>query len=204
MRKSVFFYYLKENKKSFILLVTIFIFGIVIGIYLVNHANDSQKLEIYNYVDSLKENIKSSNSINRTTILILSIKKNIVLVMLIVFFSCTLLGSFLIYLMIFYKGFSVGYTISSIIASLGIKNGMLFVVVSLLLQNLIFLPMIFILSVNGINFYKNIKMNGLYTIKKDLFRYCIIFCISIVIAIICSFIEVYISTNFLIFLKKFL
>lgn len=204
MRKSVFFYYLKENKKYFLILVSVFLFSMIVGIYFVNHANELQINEIYNYVSSLKENIKSSDSINRTAILMKSLKHNIGFIILVWFLGCTLLGNFLIYVAIFYKGFSLGYTISAIIASLGIKNGTIFVIASLLLQNLIFLPMIFILSVSGINLYQNIKKNKFGNLKREFLKHMIILGFSIVVSIICSFIEVYISTNILIFFKNFL
>ena len=173
------------------------------GIYFVNNANETQTNEICNYVYSLKENIKSSNSINRTLILMKSVKQNVGFAILIWFLGCTFLGSFLIYIAIFYKGFSLGYTISAILASLGIKSGTLFVLVSLLLQNLIYLPMIFILSISGINLYQNVKKDKSFNMKKEFLKHAIILGFSILISIICSFIEVYISTNFLIFFKNF-
>ena len=78
--------------------------------------------EISSYVNSLKENIKTSEGINKTVILRQSIKQNLMFVSMIWFLGCTLLGSFLIYLAIFYKGFSIGYTASAILATLGVKT----------------------------------------------------------------------------------
>ena len=96
MNKSVFSYYLKNNKKSFFMLMLLFCLGIMGGIAFINHANEIQTEEICSYVNSLKENIKNSD-------------------------GCTMLGSFLIYIAIIYKGFSIGYTVSAMLATLGIK-----------------------------------------------------------------------------------
>lgn len=122
MNKSVFSYYLKNNKKSFFMLMIVFCIGVVAGIMFINHANEIQTEEICSYVNSLKENIKNSDDINKTVILIQSMKQNVIFVLLIWFLGCTILGSFLIYIAIIYKGFSIGYTVSAIIATLGVKR----------------------------------------------------------------------------------
>lgn len=80
--------------------------------------------EICSYVTNLKENIKSSENINKNVILLQSIQQNVVFVCLIWFLGCTIFGSFLIYAIILYKGFSLGYTVSAIIGSMGIKSRM--------------------------------------------------------------------------------
>lgn len=94
----------------------------IAGIALINHADENQMQEIYSYVNSLKENIKLADQVNKTVILTQSIKQNLIFVVLIWFLGCTLLGSFLIYVVIAYKGFSIGYTASAIIATLGVKS----------------------------------------------------------------------------------
>jgi len=120
--RKIIFSYINENKKSLLFLIVIFFTGIVLGIIFVNNVNENQKQEIYSYVNSLSENIRISDNVNRTIILKQSIKQNIFLVLLIWILGCSLLGSFLIYVIIFYKGFSIGYTASSIIACLGART----------------------------------------------------------------------------------
>ena len=180
-----------------------FLCGVIGGISFINHANSMQTEEIFSYVNSLRENIKSSDEINKTVILMQSMKQNIIFILLIWFLGCTILGSFLIYVAILYKGFSIGYTVSAIIATLGVESGSLFAVLALLLQNIIFLPMIFLLSESGIKLYQNLKQNHYVNIKLEFIRHTIILLITAVIAIVASFIEVYGSTNFLIFFKNF-
>lgn len=120
--KSVFWNYMKNNKKSLGFLFIIFLLGMIVGISFINKANENQMQEIGSYVNSLKDNIKSSDSINKTVILMQSIKQNLLFVGMIWFLGCTLLGSFLIYVAVAYKGFSIGYTASAIIATLGVKS----------------------------------------------------------------------------------
>lgn len=146
--KNIFLNYVIKNKKNFIIIITLFCIGIAIGIFFINNSDESQRLELNTYVEELVKNIKESDSINKIDILFFSIKQNVSFILLIWFLGCTIIGGFFIYIAIIYKGFSIGYTISAILAVLGIKNGTIFAIASLLLQNLIFLPAFFIISEN--------------------------------------------------------
>ena len=64
--------------------------------------------------------------------------------------------------------------------------------------------MLFMLSESGIKLYKNLKYDKYVNIKIEFLRHTVIMLLTMVIAIVASFIEVYGSTNFLIFFKKFL
>ena len=83
------------------------------------------------------------------------------------------------------------------------KNGIIFSCLSLLLQNLIFIPAFFILAENGIKLYRGIYKRCI-NLKEEVIRHTIIMFISIMLILISSFVEVYISTNLLIFLKEIL
>lgn len=63
--------------------------------------------------------------------------------------------------------------------------------------------MIFMLSNSGIKLYQNLKQDKYVNMKLEFIRHTVILLITLVVAIVASFIEVYISTNFLIFFKKF-
>lgn len=63
--------------------------------------------------------------------------------------------------------------------------------------------MLFVLSNSGIKLYKNLRQDKYVNIKLELIRHTIIMLITLIVAIVASFVEVYISTNFLIFFKKF-
>lgn len=64
--------------------------------------------------------------------------------------------------------------------------------------------MILILSESGIKLYKKLKQNMYTNIKLEFLRHTVIMLITLVISMVASFIEVYLSTNFLIFFKDFL
>lgn len=146
--KKVLIEYIIKNKKNFFIIAIIFILGISFGIFFINTSNSFQKDELNSYVNALIKNIKETDNISRIDLLFLSIKQNVCFILIVWFLGCTIIGGLFIYVTILYKGFAIGYTISSIIAVLGVKNGIIFSCLSLLLQNIIFIPAFFILAEN--------------------------------------------------------
>jgi stage II sporulation protein M len=202
-KQSVLLEYILKNKKNFLIIIGVFFIGMILGVLFINHASSSQIEEIQQYVSKLVGNIKSYEEIDKTEILVQSITQNVLCILLIWLLGCTIIGSVFIILAVLYRGFSLGYTISAMIASLGIKTGSVFAVSALLVQNIIFLPAFFILSESGIKLYKGIYKNHI-NLKFEVIRHSIVMLIALVLSIISSFAEVYISTNLIIFLKDFL
>ena len=120
--KSVFINYVMNNRKNLYFIVGLFFVGMICGIIFINQADNSQTTQLTSYINSLKDNIKATDSINSTVVLKQSIKQNVSIVIIIGLLGCTLFGSFLIYGVVLYKGFSIGYTISAIIMALGVKS----------------------------------------------------------------------------------
>lgn len=199
--KNILIDYIIRNKKNFIVIIVLFCIGIAVGIFFINNSSQTQTEEINEHIENLITNIKDSENINKLSILFLSIKQNILFILLIWFLGCTIIGGIFIYLAIIYKGFSIGYTISAMIAVLGVKNGTIFSLIALFMQNIIFIPAFFIIAENGIKLYKGIYKRCI-NLKEEVIRHTIIMLISIMLVIISSFIEVYFSTNLLIFLKE--
>ena len=169
----------------------------------INHTSNNEITEITSYVESLKENIKTKGNIDKFSCLIESLKQNFKIVLIIWILGSSIIGSFFIYVVIAYKGFSVGYTISALIASLGIKGGSIFVFSSLLPQNIILLPALFVLAESGIKVYHRIMKSNV-DIKTELMRHFIIMLITLAFSTIASIIEAYLSINLLLFLKNFI
>ena len=98
---------------------------------------------------------------------------------------------------ILYRGFCLGYTISTIIISMGLGKGIIFVFSMLLLQNLIFIPAILAIAVSGIKLYKSIiKNKNRENIKIEVVRHTVFSSICVGFLALASMIEILISTNF--------
>ena len=205
MKKSrkLFISHLSKYKKEYTLIAIFVAIGFILGVIYIQKGSESELTSINSYIQTLISNIKNAEGINKALLLLESLKNNCIFIILILFLGCTIIGSFFIYLACLYKGFSLGYTVAAIFASSGIKTGIIFVLSTMILQNIILFMAIFLIANSGIQSYVNIKRN-IVNLKVELFRHSLIMLISLVLSVIASFIEVYISTNFLIFLKDFL
>lgn len=88
---------------------------------------------------------------------------------------------------------------------MGLSKGLFFVIISLLAQNLIFIPVILALAVSGFKLYKSIiKDNRKENIKLEIIRHTLFSLLMLILLAISSLIEVFISTNILkAFIKYF-
>lgn len=69
--------YLLTNKKSFIVILIVFFIGMLIGIFVINHTNENEIIEINAYIGSICENLQHSENINLLDCLWKSLKQNI-------------------------------------------------------------------------------------------------------------------------------
>ena len=199
--KKVLIDYIDRNKKTFIILISFFIIGIFVGVTLLNNLSSNLKQEVNSYIESVINLLKENNEINMFEMFLISIKENILFILLIWFLGLTIIGGYFIYLTVLYKGFLLGYTAAAFIATLGIKTGTLVIIVSLLMQNVVFIPAMLLISENGIKLCKGIHKTCL-NLKEEFIRHNIIMLITIMLILIASFIEVYFSMNLLIFFKE--
>lgn len=88
---------------------------------------------------------------------------------------------------------------------MGIGKGITFVLISMLLQNIIFIPAILALAVSGFKLYKSIvKDNRKENVKLEILRHTVFSLVMLAVLIISSLVETLISTNLLkIFIKYF-
>ena len=98
-----------------------------------------------------------------------------------------------------YKGILCGYIITIVLLTFGFGNGFKLLIATIIGNNLIFLPMLFLLSTSGIRLYKEIVKRKI-NIKQELARHTIIMFASGIIAIIASCIVSYILVGLLYFL----
>ena len=197
-------FHLEKNLKEYIIVCLIFLIGIIISLIVINNLAETQKEEITAYICSFTNDLKENKSINDIALLLNSVKKNIILVFFIWFMGLTVIGIFVVYLIICFRGFCFGYTISSIILALGNLKGIAFIILALLLQNIIFIPSLFVLAISGARLHNSIMKNKRKeNIKIEILRHTVISIIILVFLIISSIVEVYISKNFLLFFIKY-
>lgn len=197
--------HISKNIKTYIILFIIFFIGLILGIILVNNLDESQETEINEYIGNFVQDIKNDSKIDYFKLLKTSFSNNIITAIIIWFMGSTVIGIPIVYGEIGYKGFCLGYTISSIAMVLGTGKGLLFVLTSMLFNNIIYIPSIFVLATSGINLYKSIiKDRRRENIKIEIIRHTILSIFILMVLAVASLVETYISANLLISITKYL
>lgn len=200
--------YVEKNIKEIILITLIIFIGLIIGIIYINSLTDENISKVDSHVNSVVDYIKELNceesKIDNTVILFSNLKRNILYIMLIGLFSLCIIGLPIMYLLIGFKSFSLGYTMSAILATLGTKSGIIFICSSMILHNIIYLIGIYLISISGIDLYKEIVVNKSENIRLKIISHIIFIVISVLISVFAALVETFISNNLFIMLKEFI
>lgn len=185
-----------NNKKEYAILFLIFIIGIFSGVFFINHIQEQAKTEITNYLNQFIEKFKSLENIDHIELFKNSVIQNGILAITIWFFGTTVIGIPVVFGIILYRGFCLGYTISLCITIMGLGKGLSFVFITLFLQNLLFIPAILALAVSGVKLYKSIvKDKRKENIKLEILRHTMFSIIMLIVVVISSAVEIFMSTN---------
>lgn len=203
--KKVIEEHITRNIKIYFILIIIFFIGLIIGLIVVNNSSPEQETEITSYINNFVTELKKGSKLDYFKLLKNSSLNILFLVIILWFMSSTVIGIPIVYGMIGYKGFCMGYTISSVVLSLGTGKGIAFVLSSMLIHNIILIPCMLAVATSGINLYKSIvKDRRKENIKIEIIRHTIFCLIMLVIMALGSLIETYISSNLLISIVNYL
>ena len=203
MRKAIE-KHIKENIKEYFIFALILIIGLFIGTLILNNSGTAQREEISNFLNGFNTQIKDGSRVEYTSMLFEILKKDILQVALITFLSVSIIGVPAIYLIIGYKGFSLGYTISAISVTFGAGKGLLFCLSLMFLSKIIEIPAIFFISISGIKMYKTIiKDKSRENIKYAVRKYISNLLIALIMFVISALVETYISSNLFLSIIKY-
>ena len=142
--------------------------------------------------------MKQQENLDYMQLLKTSIIQNIITAVLIWFFGTTVIGIPVVFGLVLYRGFCLGYTISSSIITLGTVKGISFIFTTIFLQNIFLVPAILAIAVSGFKLYKSIvKEKTKENVKPEIIRHTVFSFIMMLIMIFASSIEIFISTNIL-------
>ena len=203
--KKVIEEHITRNIRTYFILIIIFLLGLIIGLIVVNNSSEEQETEITNYINTFITELKNGSKLDYFKLLKSSFGNNLFLVIILWFMSLAVIGIPAVYGMVGYKGFCMGYTISSVVMTLGTGKGIAFVLSSMLIHNIILIPCMLAVAVSGINLYKSImKDRRKENIKLEIIRHTVFFLIMLAIMAIGSLIETYISSNLLVSVVNYL
>lgn len=120
--KTTILTHIENNIKEYAIVSIIFLIGIVIGVIFINNISENQFNEITSYITSFIQDLKDNQNIDNFALLKDLIKKNCVLAISLWFMGCTVIGTSIVYLIVCFRGFCLGYTISSVVLTLGFRK----------------------------------------------------------------------------------
>ncbi len=193
-RNSIIKTHIENNLREYAIASIIFIIGILFGVIFINNLNDTQNNEIGNYINTLIENLKESQDINQLLFIKETIKENLTFVILLWLMGSTVIGLLLVYIIVAFKGFCLSYTISAIFHVLNNGKTIAMLVSTMLLKNIIVIPCTIALAVSGMKVYKSIMQDRRKeNIKLEILRHTGFSIFILVVLILSSLIEVYLS-----------
>ncbi len=196
--KNIILNYIKENIKTYLILLIIFFIGLILGVIFVDNASEPQANQISSYINNFINSIKENYQISTKDLLKETVINNVSIAVILWFLGSTVIGFPLIYVVICYKGYCIGYTISSVIATIGTAKGIVFILATMLLQNIIYIPVILTLGVSGVKLYRLIMEDRRReNIKIQIAKHTIFSILMLILLIISALIETYISGNLL-------
>ena len=106
----------KENKFFYLMVFIFFFVGIALGTYIVKYMNANDANDLTSYFSTFTESIVKE-PVNSKVLLLDIIKKNLILITIIIALSFTIFGTPVILLVDLIKGFTLGYTFSFLIST---------------------------------------------------------------------------------------
>ena len=194
----------RDKKAYFFIVLIMFCLGISFGLYTVKYMGASDRNDLTNYFSSFTNNV-GNEPINYGRLLFEVIKKNIIILIPIFILGLTFFGAPIILILDLLKGFTLGYTFSFMVTTFEGK-GLGLALVSIIPQNIIYIPCFIALSVISLSMstekfksryfkYGNAKTSFFGDVLNKLVIIIILFSIGILI-------ETYISPSIIKFVAK--
>lgn len=189
--------HMQENLGLYLLTILCLFTGMILGIYTIRYMENKEREDLINYFLTFKGNIKNAE-VNQWYIIIETLKNNLPILVGIWLLGVTMVGLPIILIIDIIKGYTLGFTLSFLFMSLGLK-GTVFVLIGVLPQNIIYLPCIIIASVLAMKLsvskLKEKFNREAYRNSYSFTSYSLAFIIILALMIIGAFYEAYITPN---------
>ncbi|NLP13401.1 MAG: stage II sporulation protein M [Clostridium sp.] len=193
--------HINNNINTYFFLLLMFVAGVSAGAFTVNGLSSIQKSELTNFFQGFLELFKHQR-VDSNEIMRISIIDNIKIVAVLWGLGVTIIGIPFIYFLIGVRGFTTGFTSGFIIYILGFK-GVIFTILTILPKEIIIVPCIIALGVNGINFSvniiksKSIKHMTKESLKTNFFAYCFVTLLFLCFIFAGILVEAYVTPVFI-------
>lgn len=178
--------FIKNDAIIYAIIMTLFIIGVFSGSFYFRMKNDESKNDTSNYIEESLSRIKEVDSKEKLN---KSLLKNIGIALLFWVLGASVIAIPLLFAYIVYKGFALGYTISSLLLTYGLIKGNIVSFTSLFLHNLFSFFAILIAMTSSIKLLMNLVLKK-KDIKIELVRHTLICLFSLVFLVFSSICEI--------------
>ena len=177
--------HISQNRNTYFILLMAFVLGVSAGAFTVNGLSSIQREELTNYFQGFLQ-LLDIQKVDSSELLSISLMENIKLIAILWVLGVSIIGIPFIFLLLGVKGFITGFCSGFIINVIGFK-GVLFTLFTLLPKEIIVVPCLIALGVNGINFsLKIIKSKNIKHLSKESLKTSFFHFVDIVIFLQCS------------------
>lgn len=171
--------HIRDNKYTYLSLFIFYVIGIVVGSFSVNELDYQQKTEMATFFNGFLK-LLDGNNVNGISLLKISILDSLRIIILFWLLGITVIGFPVYYLTMGMRGFSIGFSSGIVMAVLG-EKGVLVSIFCFLPKEILTVPFIIALGVNGIRLTKGIAKNRIKkpvkkedTLKQKFVPYCFV------------------------------
>ncbi|MDD2469802.1 MAG: stage II sporulation protein M [Bacilli bacterium] len=195
-----------NSKKIYLFLLIVFIIGVIFGSIFITILDEPDKNTVITQISSFFDQIKGNN-IDYLKTLKNSATGNLLYIGLIWLLGISIIGIPIIIIMLFAKGFMIGFSIAAIIVKykfIGVLGAITYVFPHIILSILTILMISYYALRLSFNMLKAVIEKKNINFNKIINRYSFIMLISVVSMIIASLIEAFISPYIIKFFLLFI
>ncbi|MBM7622814.1 stage II sporulation protein M [Sporohalobacter salinus] len=197
--------FIRRNFSILLFLIIIFISGITFGAIAVKMLSSVEKNELVNYLSNFFQNFKGELTLQQEILAQEAIFYNLKLILLVWILGISMIGIPVIPILIFLRGFILGFAVGFLVDELAVK-GFVFAVFSIVPHNLLAIPSLIIAGAAGISFGFNLFKSRLQRIQINFvqyfFGYSTLMIILAFILLIAGLIESYLTPVLMSFVTK--
>ncbi len=156
---------IKDNLYTFLGLFLFYIIGIILGSFAVNDLDLQQKDDMTKYLNGFLK-LLNSNEVNSMSLFKMSFIDSFKIILVFWILGFTVIGIPVYFIIIGMRGFTTGFSSGVIMGVLGVK-GILISTICFLPKEIIVIPCIIALAVNGIKFSRAIFRSWIKKTNKD-------------------------------------
>lgn len=195
-----------KGKRLYLFLLLIFIIGVIFGSIFITILDEPDINTVLTQIDTFFKQI-DSNKIDYMNVLKNSATSNLLFVLAIWLLGISIIGIPIIIVMIFLKGFMLGFSIAAIIAKyklIGILGGLTYIFPHIIISVMVIFVMSYYALRLSFNLLRAIIKRKSINFGEIINRYSLIMVISIIIMIIASLIETFVSPYIIKFFLLFI